>query len=439
MIVLSGCRYRLKASLGGVLRVIHAGSLTGLLATTIVTGAAPAGHEINLKGVKVRLGEPTQVTQTIGRAYFPTLARFSTGELLALYALTEDSNSSAAYVSGFQISGDSGKTWGHRYDIIPEFGSTILYPKKEDGSILLIPHIVYQRTPGDTRNFHGLYSQFEERGRRIVMEPAGLQVLDWPWPVEAVPNKIPQTNWVLNLRFDGNAIRMGNRLIAPMHGTKKGDRFSTLMAVASEDEGRVWRYLSTIADGGILGAFKERELAEGPNESGMVQLANGELMIVFRTGDGAGWHLGRAYSGDGALTWSQPDRLPAVGVEPSVVRCQNGIVALTTGRPGIYLWVSTDERAKSWQSVDIIDHHNRWAPDPTYRISYTTAGGTTDGGRHLHHKDQTTSYTEIVEVTPNRLLLIYDRTPFGWDPTPAASGELNRIFVLPIELTRIPE
>jgi hypothetical protein len=105
---------------------MFAGSLTGLLAPTRATRAAPAGQEIRLKGVKVRLGEPAQVTQTIGRAYFPTLARFSTGELLALYALTEDSNSSAAYVSGFQISVDGGKTWGHRYDVIPEFGSTML-------------------------------------------------------------------------------------------------------------------------------------------------------------------------------------------------------------------------------------------------------------------------------------------------------------------------
>jgi hypothetical protein len=257
--------------------------------------------------------------------------------------------------------------------------------------------------------------------------------------VEAVPNKIPRTNWVLNLRFDGNVIRVGNRLIAPMYGTKEGDRFSRLMAVASSDEGRVWRYLSTIADGSILGDLRDKLLAEGPNEAGMVELANGELMIVFRTGDGAGWHLNRAYSSDSGLTWSRPDQLPAVGVEPSVVRCQNGIIALTTGRPGIYLWVSTDERAARWQSVDVVDYHNRWAPDSSHRIRYTTAGGKTVQGRHRHHKDQTTSYTEIVEVAPNRLLLIYDRTPFGWEPVPGASAEANRIFVMPIELFRTPE
>ena len=48
-------------------------------------------------------------------------------------------------------------------------------------------------------------------------------------------------------------------------------------------------------------------------------------------------------------------------------------------------------------------HHNSWAPDPTYRISPVGSEETV--------KWQTTSYTAMVEISPNRVLLIYDRDP----------------------------
>src|SRR5206468_8354608 len=97
-----------------------------------------------------------------------------------------------------------------------------------------------------------------------------------------------------------------------------------------------------------------------------------------------------------------------------------------------YLWLSTDERAQAWEEIDIVSHHNRWAPDSTYRIDFRSGEGK-DG------QDKSTAYTEIIEVAPNHLLMIYDRMAFGWKSTPADSGEFNRIFVLPIEVERDQE
>ena len=88
---------------------------------------------------------------------------------------------------------------------------------------------------------------------------------------------------------------------------------------------------------------------------------------------------------------------------------------------------STDARAQTWQDIDILEHHNRWAPDASYRISQQGRRG---------ERGQTTSYTELVEISANRLLLVYDRAPFGWDPTPIDSGDRSRVFVLPIEMQR---
>ena len=78
-----------------------------LITLFVLTSAyAPASEQVRLDGVTLRFGDPIEVSSTVGRAWFPTLAKFKTGELMALYALTEDSNAAVNIQSGFQISRD---------------------------------------------------------------------------------------------------------------------------------------------------------------------------------------------------------------------------------------------------------------------------------------------------------------------------------------------
>ena len=42
----------------------------------------------------------------------------------------------------------------------------------------------------------------------------------------------------------------------------------------------------------------------------------------------------------------------------------------------------------------------------------------------------------MVPLTADRLLYIYDLTPFGWKPVPANSGERSRIYALPFKVER---
>ena len=58
-------------------------------------------------------------------------------------------------------------------------------------------------------------------------------------------------------------------------------------------------------------------------------------------------------------------------------------------------------------------------------------------GELFDGESQTTSYTQVVPLVPDRLLYIYDRTPFGWKPVPADSWERNRIYALPIRVDRV--
>ncbi len=151
-----------------------------------------------------------------------------------------------------------------------------------------------------------------------------------------------------------------------------------------------------------------------------MQLADGDLMCVSRVGTGKDQKLARAYSGDGGKNWSQVDRLPAFSVAPQLLRLANGALALVTGRPGLFLWISGDSRGRKWESVDLMAHHNRTVPS-SFQMN----------------AKQTSAYIDLIEVSPNRVFIVYDRTPFGWEPVPPNSGERSRIYLLEVKIERV--
>ena len=87
------------------------------------------------------------------------------------------------------------------------------------------------------------------------------------------------------MAFDGIALKLEDRWLATAYA-RRGDEPMQLNALlVSRDQGRTWRYLSTIADASIL-PTPPRKWAGGPSETALVRLADGELMAVFRVGNG---------------------------------------------------------------------------------------------------------------------------------------------------------
>ena len=60
--------------------------------------------------------------------------------------------------------------------------------------MLVIPHLLHMDGPGG-RSFHGIYTRIEQGGKRVLMEPGGLKVVDWPWEVNEHESKMPRSNW----------------------------------------------------------------------------------------------------------------------------------------------------------------------------------------------------------------------------------------------------
>jgi hypothetical protein len=322
------------------------------------------------------------------------------------------------------LSADGGKTWGFSYQVAQGPSVKIV---RADGAIVGPTFHLFPDPPGQWRNFEGHFLRFDQGGRRHVMEP-------WAVRVEGLPRDVSPSRhegkwsrrWMAQIYLDSDPVEIDGRILTTAYVTYQGESRYALVALISEDGGRNWQYLSTVGGPDSVSGARE-----GPDEATLVQLADGDVMCVMRVGSGKEQLLGRAYSSDGGRTWSAIDRLPAFSVEPSMRRLQNGVIALSTGRPGIYVWLSADARGKSWESVDVVAHHNEVMGEG-HQIRPRMPGVSASDA-----PDQTTAYTELVEVSPNQLLLVYDRTPFGWKPVPADSDERSRIYVLPIEVERV--
>ncbi len=406
-----------------------------------------AGESFDLKGLRVWMGRPVRVTsqlawQTVvwpfgpkdvkGTFYsvIPTMAKFPGGNLIAMYTLDPDSFEDPVSISGFQISRDGGQHWGRRYSVLMHHNPMTFIPIKDD-SLLGVASELHQRVPGDDRNFVGPLWIFQKGGEQMLMVPEGMRVVDWPWPVGILPSPQPRESWQVNFRFiSGGYVKKDGRLLIVGEIQKKSDDYEKLgwnlysVVLASDDEGRTWRYLSTLGEPHPALRSQGKEY-EGADEPAIVSLADGSLMGVFRVGTNTSWHLRRRYSEDAGRTWSKEDILPAWSVSPHLSRISNGTIALTTGRPGLFLWLATDPRATDWQSVDILGHHNRFVADAHDRILPR---------RHNEKQDfQTSSYTGLVDMGNNHLLIAYDRCP---EEAPAGPDDRSSVYVVPVTVER---
>ncbi|OHB54574.1 MAG: hypothetical protein A2Y12_09635 [Planctomycetes bacterium GWF2_42_9] len=129
-----------------------------------------------------------------------------------------------------------------------------------------------------------------------------------------------------------------NTLLATMYVIKTGFTTREVVIMQSSDLGSTWTYRSTAVN--YLAWMGD----EGPNESAMVRLLNGNLLLVARTGtmsntvtDSSTVPLVYAISSDQGNTWSIPVSLGVPGVDPGLIVLEDGRVALSYGRPGVYL------------------------------------------------------------------------------------------------------
>lgn len=409
-------------SLGGAM----ASARRGLASATLLadpefdlpeaSGSSQAALEATKSGaLHVQVGKTVEITRSFRKCWFPTIHRFSNGDLMVTMRMSPDECNPEGDFSAYCLSKDGGATWSRRYTM--GAGANVdgawSQAPAPDGSVWQLYGWVDPRAAGESREFNVTLTQYSQSGMEFhqrrniplsVSEPVKMlptrlfarQVQDGD--LASQPALLPWGPIIESL--DGG-------WLAPAYYSAASDpRFYRLILLRANRDGAGWKQLSTIAAVPPGGAPWPGMGSEGPCEAGMVRLADQRLFAIFRTG-GKGF-IGVGWSSDDGRTWTPPTSLPYQGVALRVRRLSNGVLACSTGRPGpVVVMFSPDGAGKTWSDVT-----------PLF------------AGKSTH-------YTDFVEVRPGKLLVVYDSVPYGWYNIPFADrNSRNAIYATYVDVAR---
>ena len=360
----------------------------GIQATTphgnvVAAEAAQAwqpGKTVSLNGVEASVSKPVLAAPTEGLLYFPFMTRLANGDLFAAYSNHEDLvlPKRTGLVSW---SGDNGLTWSPPVAPPGELLGEVSLRLPNDDT-LLYPMSLYPKPGGMGSSYMVISGQKGKREIRYVKE--GLTITGWPRPTGSMNPKIG----VAGFQFNGETVLLpSGKYLATLYGYFEGVTRYSLVLVESRD-GLNWKVRSIIADDKC-----KLHGAEGPDESAIIQLKDGRLMCVFRL-DYENTPYGQTFSSDDGCTWTEPIAMTnAFGVQPSLAMLADGALALSGGRPGLFLWLNLDGTGKDWQQIDLRAIHDATIPEKAI--------------------ENTTSYTEVRVLDDSNLIVMYDRLPRG--------------------------
>jgi len=298
-------------------------------------------------------------------------------------------------------SGDGMKSW-YQVDHILE-NSTYQYPEP-DGEVIMFQ----SADPGGTSSIAGrACASIQKTDQKGVFEANFFRSKDNGLSRVSDPAKIylPEelSNWtgVLNRKIVG--LDDGSLLMSAYGKNAKGnniERKYRAIVIRSTDRGKSWHYLSTIAFD-----MTEDARGEGFHETSLLVLRDGKILSFIRSGASYQASLGSfnnndwdtkmpfsygkqtpiymSISDDGGKNWSCATPINTHGVLPDAVQLENGIIAVSYGRPGNWIMFN-DNRSDSWGPV-IPFYNGLYPPDCS-------------------------NYCSIEEVAPNILMVVYART-----------------------------
>jgi len=349
--------------------------------------------------------------------WFPSLIRQPDGALWAVMSAYGDIHvtDSFCYLSR---SRDGGLTWDEPRLIGDAGLSHLLLP---DGSALILPYYLRPRGDGVIGASCNLISPAGE----LSFRPSGVTVGGWPRAVGLISAELGTASFV----FNGQVVHgEGGGYLTTLYGHFAGDRRYSLVLAESAD-GFQWRIRSVIA-----GTDCPLEGSEGPCESALCRLADRRLMCVFRLASFVPY--GQAFSEDDGRTWGPAVNIPPMSVEPSLAVLGGGRLALSGGRPGLYVWLNRDGRGREWRAIDIVAAHNAARPPADHIDPDSTACGlSVEEMRKRPLTGFSSCYTELAALDENTLLLIYDRVGLGWHAIPDDCDESKSVWAMRLRVT----
>lgn len=355
---------------------------------------------VDLDGISVTLSQPRLIGRRRSYFWFPNLWTMPNGNLLSTIAPVPD-----IHLSGVPYlvlwSQDGGLSWSEPF-VSCDGGQTLLH--LHSGDSILLPYDLRPRPQG----VGAPHNHFPAGQRVFDYVPTGVVITGMPAPVPLI---VPGLD-VAAFSFNGQTLWLEDgTYLATAYGHFEGDDRDSIVAVESTD-GTNWAVRSVVAD-----AACPVPGSGGPSESAICRLQDGRIMCVFRVESKL--PFGQAWSSDEGRTWT-----PAVtmsgpfSVQPSLAVMGSGAVALSGGRPGLYLWLNANGDGQEWRQIDILAHHNSCQPQEQILYSEDLS------------RQKTTAYTEVVAVDERTLLYIYDRVPNGWRRIPEDMDDTNSVWLV---------
>ncbi len=211
-----------------------------------------------------------------------------------------------------------------------------------------------------------------------------LNVRRWAHPDSVRTEEITSVAFPFESQFfvHRSLIRHRNSLLATFYARMAGpSNYFFSGVLRSTDEGNSWNFLSRISD-------EEFDSNAGYTEPAMVELQDGNLLVLMRKNE----HnflgpLAQSKSDDGGASWTPPTVIVDHGVDPMVIKLSSGALVASSGRPGVYLLVDFTGTGDHWHRIDIFQ-------------------GTG------------CSYTSLIELAPNRVMLFYTNSGFSGTDLP---------------------
>jgi len=367
------------------------------------------------------IGKTVEITSSKRYCWYPTVHRLSAREILVTVRTGPDELHPEGEFSAYCVSKDGGRTWSQRYTMGAGGNVDAAYTQisPPDGTVLALGagyDSAIPDPPGQTRQYHLALTEYRRGGMEVrqvrdavlrLREPAQLMptmLFDLgardTSKLETVPEVNPWGAIVEGLN--------GDLLTTVYYITEKDRKQRRLVLVRSPDRGKTWDEFGVIAGLAPGEAPWDWMGTEGPSEAAIVRLADRRLYSIFRTGGGA--YMGHSWSSDDGGTWTRPASTGFKGVAPHLRRLSNGVLACTYGRPGpVTIMFSMDGAGRNWSHITEV------------------------------FRGRSTCYTDLIELEPGRLLVVYDSVPYGWHQIPYSDRDRsvkNTVFGTFIEVRK---
>lgn len=229
-------------------------------------------------------------------------------------------------------------------------------------------------------DLQGIYVNIREKGRKTQTVHAKLND---PKLLRYSIDSLMPIVWWGNMRQLADSSLVAGIYPGCYLDTPGGVDYSGVSFYKSVDDGRTWNLISRIPF--KLDGIAEKLGGKSFDEPAFEILSDSTFLCVMRTGDKSPMY--QAFSTDRGNTWSLPEPFTPNGVKPKLLRLNNGVLVLVSGRPGVQIRFSLDGTGRNW--TDAIDMMSFMKPDGSYNL-WSTCG-----------------YASIIEADKNSFYIVY--------------------------------